>query len=161
MSMAHLTSMRSIDASTRIGCVIAGKDNVVKSIGYNGPCRGIEFSPDDERQQRPQKYFWFEHAERNAVFNATREGVPLHGAICYVTALPCADCCRALIQSGISEIVFDETITKLMSSSSSDWEESHSVTLRMLSEAGLVLTPYSQGIVEPCGLVRGREVELS
>lgn len=58
----------------------------------------------NDRWERPQKYKYVEHAERNAVYNAARMGIPLKGCTAYVTLAPCADCTRALIQSGIVEV---------------------------------------------------------
>lgn len=57
-----------------------------------------------ERWERPQKYQWVEHAERNAIYNAARMGIPLKGCTAYITLAPCADCTRALIQSGITTV---------------------------------------------------------
>ena len=71
MSMVYLVAMKSKDDSTHLGAVIVSQDNEIRSFGYNGLARGIN---DDvvERQERPEKYFWFEHAERNAIYNAGR-----------------------------------------------------------------------------------------
>ena len=65
--MANLVAKKSKDQSTQIGAVIVGPDNEIRSTGYNSfPC-GIN---DDlqERQERPEKYYWIEHAERNALY---------------------------------------------------------------------------------------------
>jgi len=61
--------MRSKDKSTHVGAVVVDDLNIVRSMGYNSFVRGIN---DDvpERQERPEKYFWFEHAERNAIYNS-------------------------------------------------------------------------------------------
>lgn len=103
---AHLISKKSKDPSTKVGCVIVSKDNVILSMGFNGFPRGVcETHP--ERWERPEKYYWVEHAERNAIFNAARVGVSLNGAKAYLNwePKPCADCTRALIQVGITEII--------------------------------------------------------
>lgn len=125
---AMLISLKSKDPSTKVGCVIVSQDNVVLSMGFNGFPRGIhECVTDDynlakfnqsrppaadgqliaDRWERPAKYSWIEHAERNAVFNAARHGTKLFGAKAYLNfePYPCADCTRALIQAGIVEII--------------------------------------------------------
>ena len=57
------------------------------------------------RRDRPLKYLWTEHAERNAFYNAARSGISLNGCILYVNSLPpCCDCARGIIQTGIIEI---------------------------------------------------------
>ena len=67
--MANLVAKKSKDQSTQIGAVIVVPDNEIRSIIYNSFPSGIN---DDlqERQERPEKYYWIEHAERNALYNA-------------------------------------------------------------------------------------------
>ena len=76
MSMTFLVAMKSKDENTHIGAVVVGPDKEVRSIGFNGLPRYVD---DDkpERQMKPEKYLWFEHAERNAVYNASLMGVSL------------------------------------------------------------------------------------
>lgn len=125
IEMAMLVSTKSKDPSTKVGCVIVGDDNAVLSIGFNGFPRGVaedqyKYTPIKDslavreervlltdRWERPAKYSWIEHAERNAIFNAARHGIKLAGARAYLNwePHPCADCSRALIQSGIVEII--------------------------------------------------------
>ena len=68
MSIAALVSMKSKDQKTHHGAVIVGPNNEIRSTGYNSFVRRLK---DDvpERQERPEKYHWFEHAERNAIYN--------------------------------------------------------------------------------------------
>lgn len=155
MSVAMMFSMRSPDTSTRVGCVIVDPHNTMMSMGYNGWPRGIQaFENDDSRFQRPEKYMWFEHAERNAIYNACRNGTPLNNCSAYVTLLPCADCTRAIIQVGINKVIYDEASTEIMRSKVSTWEESHKVSMQMFSEAGIEIIPWSGSIVAPEGKVQ-------
>ena len=103
---AALIAQKSKDPSTKVGCVIVSDDNAILSMGFNGFPRGVE-EYDTERWQRPEKYNWIEHAERNAIYNAARHGIKLEGARVYLNwePKPCADCTRALIQVGVKEIV--------------------------------------------------------
>lgn len=104
MTMVNHVATRSKDRSTKVGCVIVGPDNEVRSTGYNSFPRGIN---DDapERHERPEKYLWTEHAERNAIYNAARVGTPLKGCRAYLPWFPCMDCARALVQAGIVEVI--------------------------------------------------------
>ena len=103
---AALISQKSKDPSTKVGCVIVGDDNAVLSMGFNGFPRGVE-EDYDNRWNRPEKYNWVEHAERNAIYNAARNGIKLAGTRLYLNyePKPCADCARAIIQSGIIEVI--------------------------------------------------------
>lgn len=61
----------------------------------------------NKRWERPAKYEYVEHAERNAVYNAARSGVRTEGAIAYLNwqPTPCVECTKAFIQAGIDEVV--------------------------------------------------------
>jgi dCMP deaminase len=96
---------QSRDRSTKTGCVI------VHSCGYLTACNGFPSGVDeepDERHERPAKYDWTEHAERNAIYHAAATGIAISGARLYVNWFPCADCARAIIQVGISELICGE-----------------------------------------------------
>jgi dCMP deaminase len=104
MGFARHAATRSKDRSTKVGCVIVGPDNEVRSTGYNSFPRGINDTAE-ERHQRPAKYKWTEHAERNAIYSAARVGVPLDKCRMFLPWFPCMDCARAIVQAGISELV--------------------------------------------------------
>jgi len=98
-------------------------------MGYNGMPRGID-DDVDERHERPTKYLWFEHAERNAIYNAASNGTALEGCTMYINSLPpCCDCARAIIQSGIIEVVVNSF------DSPERWKEQCDIAIGMLKEA--------------------------
>ena len=139
INIAEQVKLKSKDEKTQIGVVIVGKDNEIVSTGYNSFPRGINDNLS-ERQERPEKYFWFEHAERNAIYNAARIGVSTMGTTMYMTCdLSCADCARAIINSGVSKVVFKR--------STKDWpiiwRESAQRSLQMFEEAGVVVEYYN------------------
>ena len=82
MELALHVATWSKDRSTKVGCVIVGQYNEIKAVGYNGFVRGSDDSVD-ARHERPAKYDWTEHAERNAIYQAARCGVSLNGAKMY------------------------------------------------------------------------------
>jgi len=94
----------SKDQSSKVGCVIVGPDNEVRSTGYNGFPRGANDGVAS-RYSRPDKYLWTEHAERNAIYNAARAGISLDGCSMYLPWFPCVDCARAVVQTGIRVLV--------------------------------------------------------
>lgn len=87
----------SKDPSTKVGCVIVNPNRVVVGMGFNGFPRGVEDTPE-RYENRPLKYMMVQHAEANAIFNATTS---VQGCTAYVTHPPCCNCGGALIQSGI------------------------------------------------------------
>ena len=107
MGVAMLSAQRSKDPSTQVGACIANRDHKILSVGYNGMPTGCS---DDvmawERDGSPldTKYLYVCHAELNAILN--NDGGSLKGAIIYVTLFPCNECAKAIIQSGIREVVY-------------------------------------------------------
>src|SRR5690554_3205477 len=97
----------SKDKSRKVGCVFVNEKQAVLSMGYNGFPRGVN---DDvkERYERPAKYMWTEHSERNAIYNAAYEDVSLRNSTAYVTFFPCTDCARSMIQCGVKRVVAPE-----------------------------------------------------
>lgn len=107
MGVALLSAQRSKDPGTQVGACIVGQDNKILSMGYNGMPIGC---PDDEmpwdRDGAPldTKYLFVCHAELNAILNHGRAG--LEGAKVYTTLFPCNECAKAIIQSGIREVIY-------------------------------------------------------
>ena len=142
MQMCDHISGWSEDRDFQVGCVIVDpQGHEVRTMGYNGLPRGVA-ADDDARFDRSsgEKFFWFEHAERNAVYNAVRMGVSLKGCTAYVNRFPCADCGRALIQSGIIHVVAPPIPT-----ADGALDHSFQVSHQMLVEAGLTLSEYQEG----------------
>ena len=137
-NIAEQVKEKSKDERTKIGAVIVGKDKEIVSTGYNSFPRGIDdWKP--ERQERPEKYFWFEHAERNAIYNAARIGVSTKGCTMYLTCgIPCADCARAIINAGISRIF----VMRGGGAKSQKWKDSAERSLEMFDEAGVNVQWY-------------------
>ena len=102
LKMAKEVASWSKDDSTQCGCVIVSQQNKIVTLGYNGLPRDIDYDDTSLWQERPEKYFWMEHAERNAVYNAERS---MQGCVAYVTGPPCMDCGRALKQVGVIRVV--------------------------------------------------------
>jgi len=140
ITMCYLVGMRSRDPQTHVGCVIADSDNVLVSTGYNSLPRGLEPDSENKRLAREggEKYFWIEHAERNAIYNASRRGTALKGCKLYVPWTPCCDCARAIIQCGIAEVIIHQNGQEFYDlHTSGQWIESHKRTLTMFDEAAV------------------------
>lgn len=135
IKMAELTAMKSKDRSTKIGAVIVGANHEVLGVGFNGFPRGVD-DDVDERHGRPAKYAFTEHAERNAIYNAARNGIRTEGAWMYFNTnpYPCQDCARAVIQAGIAVVVGRDM---RFPGVSSQWLESLRNARTMMLEAGV------------------------
>ena len=109
MGIAVLSAKRSKDPSTQVGACIVNKDNRIISVGYNGKprcCSDDEFPWDKNENPLDSKYLYVCHAELNAILNCDRGNV--RDCICYTTLFPCNECAKAIIQSGMSEVVYME-----------------------------------------------------
>lgn len=135
MKIAKQASTRSKDRSTKLGAVLVGKGNNLLSVGYNSFPRGIN-DDVEARHERPAKYLYTEHAERNAIYNAARHGVSTIGATLYLysSGFPCADCARAIIQSGVAAVV---TMEGKFKGKGNIWNDSCRAGEEMLREAGI------------------------
>ena len=105
MGVALLAAKRSKDPNTQVGACIVSEDKIILSTGYNGfpaGCSDDEYPWDREGEET--KYPYVVHAELNAILNT--RGVSLKGATIYVALFPCNECAKAIIQSGIREIVY-------------------------------------------------------
>ncbi len=136
LDLARFTAGKSKDPSTKVGCVIVGETNEVRSLGYNGFPRGVN---DDiaSRWERPAKYKYCEHSERNAIYNCARSGVSTMAATLYLASYPaklgpCDECCRGIIQSGIARVVYEVPAGDI-----ERWKEACAVGEEMLREAGV------------------------
>ena len=136
LAICRVVATRSKDPGTQLGCIIAGPAHEIRSTGYNSFPRGIK-DHQAERRERPEKYLWIEHAERNAIYNAARHGVQMAGCTLYVELLPCMDCARAIVQAGIHEVVVDGSRVKEY------WSEQYTPHFEhirtMFREAGITL----------------------
>ena len=107
MGIAILSGQRSKDPSTQVGACIVSQDNKILSVGYNGAPNGYD---DDNMPWEREgtfletKYAYVCHAELNAILN--NKGSNLEGARIYVDLFPCNECAKAIIQSGIKEIIY-------------------------------------------------------
>ena len=105
MGIALLAARRSKDPSTQVGACIVSAENIIISTGYNGMPKGC--SDDEfpwEREGTDTKYPYVVHAELNAILNAN--GRDLRGSRIYVALFPCNECAKAIIQSGVKEVLY-------------------------------------------------------
>ena len=105
MGIAMLAARRSKDPSTQVGACIVSQDNIIISTGFNGMpmgCSDDEFPWD--RTGEETKYPYVVHAELNAILNAN--GRDLRGSRLYVALFPCNECAKAIIQSGVKEVLY-------------------------------------------------------
>ncbi|MEF9945321.1 MAG: dCMP deaminase family protein [Lachnospiraceae bacterium] len=109
MGVAILSGMRSKDPNTQVGCCIVSQEHKILSMGYNGLPRGCsddEFPWEREGMDPLEtKYVYATHSELNAILNYS--GGSLAGAKLYVSLFPCNECAKAIIQSGIQEVIYD------------------------------------------------------
>ena len=140
MGIALLSGERSKDPNSQVGACIVSPDNKILSIGYNGfpiGCSDDEIPWDREGDFVDTKYPYVCHSELNAILNYT--GSTLKQSRIYVTLFPCNECAKAIIQSGIKEVIY-------ISDKYKD-TDSVKVSKKMLDMAGVKYTQYkSKGV---------------
>ena len=109
MRVAIAARMRSKDPNTQVGACIAGPDNRILSVGYNGTPSGLnddDFPWDTSDDPLTDKHNYVIHAEANAILNYRGSLKELSGARVYVTLFPCQECAKTLVQAGIGEVIY-------------------------------------------------------
>lgn len=106
MGVALLSALRSKDPNSQVGACIVNSQNRIVGVGYNGfprncPDSNLPWKRDGEWLET--KYPYVCHAELNALLNANGK---VEGCRVYVTMFPCNECAKALIQSGITEVIY-------------------------------------------------------
>lgn len=136
IQMAQLVASWSKDPSTKVGAVITTADRRVVSTGYNGFARGVDDTPE-RLNDRTLKYPLTIHAELNAILSAAYSGHPLRGCTIYVSPLhPCSQCASAIVQAGITSVVFSSP-TMLDSDAAARWDENFRLAAGVFREAGV------------------------
>ena len=97
-----------------MGCVVTDADRNILVTGANTVTVGMESLMTDAMYERPEKYDWIEHAERNAIFSSADRCISLRGSHMHLPGFPCVECARAIVQSGIA---------KLFHGSTNGWDE--------------------------------------
>ena len=129
-SLAKEISTWSKDPSTQVGAVVIGEKGQLLSQGYNGFPRGIN-DTNDRLNNRERKYELVVHAEMNAIYNASFNGVSLKDSTLYVYGLPiCSECAKGIIQVGIKKVV--ATRPRIYNS---DWDKSTKAAEALFREA--------------------------
>jgi dCMP deaminase len=141
LRLAYKAALVSPDPSTQTGGLLATSDRVplLTTMASNGFARGVGASSD--RLERPLKYSYIEHAERNVIYGAARQGITTEGTILVTTWTPCAECARAIIQAGVCEMIV------LVTDEVAHWADSIDIGMAMLAESGVKVT----SVVGPLG----------
>ena len=137
MGVAMMSGMRSKDPNSQVGACIVSEDNKILSMGYNGfpkGCSDDEFPWAREGDSLHTKYFYVTHSELNAILNY--RGGSLEGAKLYVSLFPCNECAKAIIQSGIKEVIYD--------CNKYDGSTAVQASMRMFDAAGVAYHQYKR-----------------
>lgn len=131
MAMAHLAAFRSKDPNTQVGACIVNDQKRVVGLGYNGfpkGCDDDQYSWERKGKFLDTKYPYVVHAELNAILNSIQN---LSGCTIYVSLFPCNECAKAIIQSGITRVIYE--------SDKYDGQPDNLASKRMFQDAGVEL----------------------
>ena len=135
MQIAELSSRRSKDPKTQVGCCIVNpNNNHILSIGYNGLPSGFsddDISWDDTDDFMEDKHTYVVHAEANAILNAEQS---IEGSEVYVSMFPCNECAKLLAQSKVKKVIYsdDKYLNK----------KEGKAALRIFRKAGILIEKY-------------------
>ena len=140
MDQAIEAARESFD-TTKVGCAIVGPDGDLLAKGYNHIPLGVHQTR--AREARPDKYKFFEHAERASLYACLREGKSTLGAHMHCTLFCCTDCARGIAMSGINELTAPEPDWD-----DTRWGESWTAAKQILDESGVVVHWYRPPCVD-------------
>jgi len=108
LQMASIWAQNSYCKRRKVGALIV-KERMIISDGYNGTPAGFEnICEDEDYKTKP----YVLHAEANAITKVAKSNNSSEGATLYITASPCIECAKLIIQAGIIRVVFSELYTK-------------------------------------------------
>jgi len=146
--LCKVIASKSKDPSTKVGALIVGKDNEIRSTGWNGFARGV-IDNEERYNNREIKYPLVVHAEMNAICNAARVGTPLDGCSLYVYPLfVCNECAKSIIQVGIKNVFIYSTLlsnTTILSDHIKAWITKMEITEVMFNEAKINFKIFTDG----------------
>jgi len=145
MGLAILSAERSKDPNTQVGACIVNGDNKIISVGYNGAPNGYDDDKDMTWEREGNfletKYTYACHSELNAILNSS---VSVKDCKIYVTLFPCNECAKAIIQSGIKEVIY--------LSDKYDGTDMNIAAKKMLGTCGVKYTKYES---------KGKELKIT
>lgn len=143
MDIAVVMSKRSRDENTQVGAVIVDTNHKIVSTGYNGlprTCDHVEWPTKRDGAWLDTKYPYYVHAELNAILNAPKTN--LSNCVIYSTLIPCCECTKAILQCGISRIVYLED--------KHPEEETFQASRAMIKASGIKLEQYKENENDRC-----------
>ena len=131
MEMAKIIAQKSKDPDTQVGAVVVSPDNREHFCGYNGQPKRL--NETEERWRRPEKYMRTLHAEVGAILSSNKD---LDNWKIFVTLYPCYQCALAIIQKGISKVVYLEKPDRPISR--------YDLSDEYFKEAGVITEQYEE-----------------
>lgn len=153
LRIAYEEARKSPDPSTHNAALLVTNDGKILVRDINRFPDGVEYTLD--RWQRPEKYSFIEHAERNVCFAAAKSGISTNGLTMICPWAACAYCARCIIQCGIKELV---THQQAHDRSPDFWRQQIIVALTMLDEAGVGVTFYNGKIGDVGGVLHSGQL---
>lgn len=153
LALAKRVSEDSPDRSRKVGAVMVNDDLKIVTFGCNTLPDGVEHA--DEFLVRPAKYDWTEHAERNAIYAAAREGHATGGCTMILPWFPCIECARAMVQAGVTRV-----IATYPDVDDPTWGEGFKVGLRMFAKKGIQFDAFVDEAPVPKARAEGDHAEV-
>ncbi len=143
MREVYAIARKSKDPRSKIGAVLV-KNDVSIMKGYNGIPRKVN-DDIEERHINPEKFFWYEHAERNCFYHCARYGIATEGTKLYCMGMSCAECCRAIIHCGVKELIIHSPWDAIeIKDNREKWVNTTKRSRMMFDEVGIIVREYDK-----------------
>ena len=155
MRHVYLAASKSKDPRTKIGAILV-RDKHIISSGYNGFGSGVK-DLEERYNDRETKYSFICHAEFNSILQCSKFGISSSNTTLYTPGFPCAECCKAVIQGGVSEIVLHRQWPNL--TYSEKCVKSFEISNQMTNEAGIEVR-FFDGVLGMQGVLDGKVINI-
>lgn len=151
---AYRIAQQSRDSSSQNGATLVSESGNVIGHGVNNFALGVKYT-SERGENRPDKYRYFEHAERASIYQAARVGSRTMGSTMYCAWAACSDCARGIINAGVRTLVMH---TSRMKMTPERWREDVNEALAMMQEAGVTLIYYNEPIYDSVSILVNGEL---
>ncbi len=151
---AYNLATHSPDPSTQNAVLLVKDDFYVIASAINCFPVGVKYLAD--RWERPAKYQWIEHAERNAIYQSGRIGVATEGLTMVAVWAACADCARGIVQSGVSTLIRHNPPNS--DEGADRWLASIEIGDTIMREGGVEIIDFTDPIPEAPAILRDGKV---
>lgn len=157
-SVYEMAAVISEDPQTNVGAMLVSNRSMPVAFGSNTLTFGTDCERNPTYIERPLKYTYMEHAERNSIFHAASRGISTSETVMVCPYFACTECSRAIVQSGIKVVVGHKQIIDMAPEM---WKDSIRIGREIFDSAGVVYCEYDGKIESKVPILFGGKLWMN